>query len=94
MKRKLKVTYQNRTGIVEYDSDNLTDFKVFLSPADKKKEVIAHLTTKRTYFNPQSQKIDDYEEVEAMPTDNLDYFERALCTLHSKTGVWVHWDAE
>jgi hypothetical protein len=53
-----------------------------------------YLTAPHTYRIPQSAKIDDFEEVEALPTDNRMYFDLALCTLYTTLGIWVDWNTE
>ena len=56
-----------------------------------KRQVEEHLNTPRTFRIPESQKIDDFREETASPTESLMHFELSMSTLYAETGVWVDW---
>ena len=87
---KVGISFSNQQGSVRYipSTQNLT---VDFPDPEIRKKVERYLVTKRVYFIPESQVIDDYREEWAVPTDSLMHMKLALCMLHSKTGVWVDW---
>lgn len=80
-------------GSISYEPGSPLKFEVDF-PDDKiKKQVIEYLTTPRDYHIPESNRIDDYRaDKGVVPTTDATYFELALCTLMSKTGVKVVWE--
>jgi hypothetical protein len=78
-------------GTVEYHENDLKNFTVKFPDKFRRSQVVKHLTTKQEFHIPESQQIDDYRVDKAVPTEHVTYFELALCTLHAKTEVWVHW---
>ena len=94
MKTIYKVEDREETGVfgtITYNDESKTaevDLKISK----------ARLATMRKFFTeemefriPQSQEIDDYEEVMAKPVDSQEFFELALSMLWSRTGVFVLW---
>lgn len=56
--------------------------------------VIDYLGKEREFLIPESQQIDDVRIDTALPTENRTYFELAMCSLWSNTGVMVDWPTE
>jgi len=87
---KVKITYGDKEGYVEYNAIKKEINVVF--PDDKiEAEVDDYLRTKQVYWIPESQRIDDYREELAYPFDSLTHFELAMNTLWANTGVYVQW---
>lgn len=87
---KVNICRDEVVGFVEYDEK---DKKIDIFFPDKifAKLVKRHLTIKRKFCIPESDKIDDFREDFAAPTDERTYMELALNTLFANTDVEVDW---
>ena len=80
---KVLLHYSEKNGKVVYSFDN--------DESTLADEVISYLDELQRFRIPKSDEIDDFRVDIAKPTDNLTYFELALCNLYSETGIWVDW---
>lgn len=87
---KVKVSYKGQEGYVQYNEDT-KDIQVVFPNDTIGSEIDTYLNTKRIYRIPESQKIDDFREELAYPSDGMMYFELAMCELWANTDVYVHW---
>lgn len=86
---KVSITKDGKTGSIEYDEQtHLIDVKLD-GPSSAVK---SHLTRRMTFRIPESQRVDDFREETARPTESRMHMELALCTLHAETGFWVDWE--
>jgi len=88
---KVKITNAGKTGTVEFDPEKgvlVVDF-----PDKNDKEAVEkHLTTKRKFIIPVGGEYEDQTVEEfVIPTESQMYVELALCTLYTRTGIWVNW---
>jgi len=90
---RVEISKGKKRGYINYLEKDKT-FEVSFANEATRKEIENYLTTKREFKIPESDRIDDFRVDNAIPTENLTYFELALCTLHADIGVWVHWEAE
>lgn len=90
---KFKLEHKGATGELQYayKLDKPITFKVITKDERLKQRVETYFTTKRKFYIPESDVIDDYRVDEGIPTDNGTYFELALNELTSKTGVDISW---
>jgi len=87
---KVKISKLGRKGEIEY-SEETQQVSIQFPDALVADEIEEYLSTARIYRIPESQKIDDFREESAKPTDSLMHMELALCALWSETGVMVEW---
>ena len=80
-------------GKVVYD-DAAKSVSVTFPNTKIKQQVEGYLNTEREFRIPQSDMVDDFKVETAKPTENRTYFELAMCTLYTSTGVWVNWNTE
>jgi hypothetical protein len=86
---QVEISKDGERGLVRYDEQtHLVDVE-FDGP---KTAVMRHLTRKTVFRIPESQRIDDFREEEARPTESRTHMELALCTLYAETGFWVNWE--
>lgn len=93
MKLIVPVKKGDQQGEVTFDDKNNKVTVDFPDP-DVNKAIIDFLHTEKEFQIPQSNKVDDYEVVKALPASALGYFELGMCTLYARTGVWVQWEGE
>ena len=86
---RVAVQYDNDNGYIEYDQAAKT-VTVQLANQDKCREAAAYLSSPQT-LRAQGQTLLDFEEWQAVPTDDLKSFQTALGNLWVKTGVHVDW---
>ena len=86
----VEISYNGVNGIISYVED-LQEIEVDILDEIMKNKIIEYFNTSQVYRIPQSNMIDDFIEVYALPVSQLDYFEMAACTLFSVLGVYVHW---
>lgn len=84
----IKIKNEFGEGSIEYIDK---DFTIDFPDEDTIKEITTYLSTPKTFRIPESNQIDDFREDTVLPTDDLTYFELALCSMHSAIGVWVDW---
>lgn len=89
----VEIYTESARGTVEYD-DALNDATVVFPDAGVATAVDRYLSSPREFIIPESKEIDDYRVDKALPVDNITYFELAMCSLWSNTGVLVDWDTE
>lgn len=79
------------SGIIVYHSKT-KELRVSHPNARIRDRIRKYLTTKRRFTTglPNTKEIGIQLEM-ATPTDNINFFEMALCELYSKTGLWVDW---
>ena len=77
-------------GEVVYDEEE-GQITVTFEDETTRKEVETYLSTERAFKIPQSNRIDDYKILFAMPSENKMYFELSMSELYAKTGIWVNW---
>ena len=87
------IKHNGMKGTVSYD-EQAKRSQVSFEDGDIRSAVEDYLATEREFNIPESEKIDDYRVDTALPTDSLMYFELAMCSLWSSTGVWVDWSTE
>jgi len=80
-------------GTITFDNveNKKVNFSLDFGDDGVKSEVENYLTTEQEFWIPESDRIDDYRVDKEKPTKSPMYFSLALCTLHSKHGVWVNW---
>jgi len=83
------IKYNGIRGEIIYDENDPKNFRIEHSDPDVVEKVTEFLNEKRKYPIPESGRIDDYRIVEAMPTDNVTFFELALNVLAVSTGVFI-----
>jgi len=78
------VSYNTKSKVIEvdYPSESI------------RQSILSYLMTKREFQIPESQQLDDYRIDKAYPSDNITYFQLAMCTLWANTGVLVDWSTE
>jgi len=92
----MKVSISNEeTGIkgTVYYNEGQKDIIVSLPDPESVKLVRSHLTKIRSFNIPESDEIDDYRIDKVKPTESEQYMRLALCTLHTETDFWVHWES-
>ena len=78
--------------IWEKVGNNGVEYQIINEDAETRKRLIEFFNRKHPYMIPQSQRIDDYEIVEARPVVGFDYFQMRVCELMAEFGdVTVKW---
>ena len=90
---------EDAIGTLTYESsdDGKVEFEVLSESQSLKSLINRYFTKQRTYFIPESQRLDDYrEDKDIIPTKDMMYFELALMELSAEKLVEVKWpiDAE
>ncbi|MFC1876624.1 hypothetical protein ACFL2E_05045 [Thermodesulfobacteriota bacterium] len=80
-----------KEGQIEFDDSNPVKYSVIFPDEKIREQIIQYLNTPQEYRIPESQRIDDFRIDWAKPTDDMMYFDLALCTLHNELGLWVAW---
>jgi hypothetical protein len=74
-------------GTIVYDDEEKA-FNINFSDEDIRRQVAEYLNTRRQYRIPKSQDLDDFEEIEALPTKDLESFTLALNDIYGTCDVW------
>lgn len=82
-----EIIYNGEEGIIEYDTENVSDFKVIHPNNEVVEKVTAYLTSEREFKIPESDRIDDYRIDKARPIDHPVLFSLAMSSLKSYTGI-------
>jgi hypothetical protein len=85
---KVRISKDGIEGLISY---NRKKIKVDFPDQETKEKILAYFNTEREYKIPEPNRIDNYRVDFEMPTKSKMYFELTLNTLHTGTGVWVHW---
>ena len=71
---------------------NGVKYQIINEDAETQERLHEFFNRKHPYMIPQSQRIDDYEIVEARPVVGFDYFQMRVCELMAEFGdVTVKW---
>lgn len=89
---KVPVTSDKGRGTVVYNDSGIAE--VTFSDEEQKHQIKRYLSTAQKFNIPQSQEIDDFDIVKAVPITDRCYYELAMSTLHAKYGIYVNWDLE
>jgi hypothetical protein len=90
---KVKIAKDGKTGTITYDGKTKELIVDFPDPVVVD-EVEDYLNTKQVYKIPESQRLDDYREELARPTDNETFLDLALCGMEDVNDVEVTWPKE
>ena len=91
---KYVIEYKEVEGTLEYSNSIPVEFEVVHDNPEVIKIVTDYLTKTTDYPIPESQQFDDYRIDIAKPTEDIPYFELALCTIKADTGINFYWERE
>lgn len=90
-----ELTKGDTVGTLKYDVTESGRVTFSIKHPDKvlRRKLSRYLgKTDRQYRTPVSSSLDDDILERAVPIENLDFFERALCEVFHRFGVWVQWE--
>jgi hypothetical protein len=89
---KVAISKDGHRGMIFY-SEADQSFMVFFPIGYVRDKIESYLSEEREFWIPESNEVlDDYRVDVAFPVENVCYFSLTLSCLHTKTGVWVHWE--
>lgn len=90
---EIEIELGDSRGVVQY-SENLRKIDVDFPIVPIQAAVREYLQKEREFWIPESHRTDDFRVDRAHPYDSTTYFELAMCSLWSATGVLVDWPTE
>lgn len=88
------IRHEQDIGSITYDErdDGTIEFSITFPNKNVRRKLSQYLVAEQEYRTPNSSDVHDDDFIETgRPIDNLDFFERALCEVFSRYGVFVNW---
>jgi hypothetical protein len=83
----LEESGQEIGSIIYDDEKSPVEYELLVEKDSSKNRIEKYLKTKREFYIPESDQLDDYRLDTALPTDNGTYFELALSELFAKLRI-------